>query len=232
MKHPNDLLVVNDLGVDNVIHVSANLMYDLVGAFIRVQEYYESPYDELYRRYFTHEKMIFTYLAQNGGFTYFEDWAGFNVPGDIFLEWYERHEDGPGSLWHRERELIDLVGSSTLYDKKEPFYVIGANINRLDDIKHELAHAWFYLNGEYRTSMTEFVNNRLPVEVTTYLKSYLIDEGYREEVVVDEIQAYLATSPMTYIVEMFEQYDKRIPWNVINSMQKIYQKEYDLHIKM
>lgn len=206
-------------------------MHDLVGAFIRVQEYYESPYDELYRKYFTHEKLIFTYLKQNGGFTYFDDWAGFNVPGDIFLEWYQRHEDGPGSLWHCEYQLVELVGSSALYDKKEPFYVIGANINRPDDVRHELAHAWFYLNDEYEQSMIELVNNYLPEDVISYLETYLIDEGYREDVLVDEIQAYLATSSKSFITEMFEEYDRDIPWDIIKSMQRRYQSEFDSQIK-
>ena len=62
--------------------------YELASTFIRLQEFYESPYKEIKGQYFTLEKYMDRYAKdqEDNKFTYFEDWNGFNVPGNIVLK--------------------------------------------------------------------------------------------------------------------------------------------------
>jgi hypothetical protein len=56
--------------------------FDLSIFFLRVQEYYESPYKQIKGKNFTLLEYMKVYSEdKDNAFTYVQDWSGFNVPG-------------------------------------------------------------------------------------------------------------------------------------------------------
>ena len=77
-----------------------------------------------------------------GNFTYYQDWAGFNVPSTAFQQFYE----GKFNPLEKEKQLLRLFK-----DVRERFYVIGIyDSGAKDSLTHELAHALFFVDDSYR----------------------------------------------------------------------------------
>ena len=62
--------------------------YECASTFMRIQEYYESPHPELRRQILDLESFMDMYAKYNSNFTYCTDWAGFNIPGYIFGDFF------------------------------------------------------------------------------------------------------------------------------------------------
>ena len=76
----------------NIFQVEAESQYDLAMTFIRIQEFYESPFREIRGHDFILEKYMDRYAKEYGNFTYTTDWNGFNVPGDIVRKFFSLNE--------------------------------------------------------------------------------------------------------------------------------------------
>ncbi len=217
---PECTLVVNEV-VEGVLHVKAKTQYELTSTFMRVQEFYESPYKEIRGIYFTHERYmdICAYgnkrsAANEIVFSYLEDWNGFNVPGDVFEKWTKVFK---GHLWEKEKELIECVNETKTTKK---FYVIGTHDEaNKGDIEHELSHAWYYLDSEYRKEQHKNLN-KLSKRAREQIKDYLMGEGYRDTVIDDEAIAYLSTSLMPEIKDIFDKV--RVPWTTVLKFQRTF----------
>lgn len=149
--------------------------YELTSTFLRVQEHYESP--RFHGRVFSLEQYMDWYAAENGNFTYYQDWSGFNVPSTAFRPFYEGKFD---PLGQKEKHLLGLFA-----DLKERFYVIGIYEN--GSLTHELAHALYFIDDAYR----EAVQAEMHKYNTSHLARKIADAGYAEHVVRDEMQAYI-----------------------------------------
>ena len=192
---------------------------------MRVQEFYESPFDSIRGRFFTHEQYMDAHVnnsersgTEEAKFTYLEDWAGFNIPGNVFNKWARMFKK---DLWEKEQALIDLVYGE-LQKKTTKFYVIGTSNDQYASksvIDHELSHAWFYLDPDYKKTMLKLLR-KFPKAAKDQLKVDLKKDGYALEVYNDEMIAYLCTNPMTYTKKMFK--NKAIPWNKILEFQTIF----------
>lgn len=212
-----------------ILHVSAKTQYELASTFLRVQEYYESPYGQIRGQYFTHEKYmdICAYGEKRSAsdeivFSYLEDWNGFNVPGNVFEEWASLFTEH--YLWDKEKKLIELVYEA---QNTPTFYVIGTHDEgHKGDFDHELSHAWYYLSKDYKEKMTKLAN-QLSKTARAQLKDNLMNDGYTAEVVDDEIIAYLTTNSMTETADMFGKV--RIPWTKIYKLQEAFKKYKEKH---
>jgi hypothetical protein len=160
--------------------------YDVTSTFMRLQEYYESPYKYIKGHYFTIEKYMDLYAKENGNFTYNEDWAGFNVPGNIVRDFFELFR---GNLINKEKELYRKI--SFLINSDMKFYLLG--IYEDEDLNHEISHGYYYLDENYKKNMQN-ITDQLDSEVRSFIKKALRKMGYCESVINDEIQAYLSTS--------------------------------------
>lgn len=209
---------------DGVFHVRAETQYDVTSTFMRVQEFYESPFKEIRGRFFTHEKYMdaCAHGKERSGsdkivFSYFEDWVGFNVPGNVFNKWVRLFSKK--GLWKKEQKLVDLIYEK-LEKKTSKFYVIGTySDGDSKTIDHELSHAWYYLDSEYKRTMLSLLR-RFPKAAKQQLRKYLKKDGYTPEVFNDEMIAYLSTNPMTYTSKQFE--DEDIPWDDILEFQETF----------
>lgn len=206
-----------DIIDDFIIHFKAPNQYQLTSAFVRLQEYYESPFVEICEKYFTLEKFMDIYASNNKNvFSYYEDWAGFNIPGNVVNNFKNIFND----LSEKEKFLLKFTKKfeEVDYDK---YYVIGTYSDK--DINHEIAHAFYYSSQEdYKSEMDE-ITNMLPNEILSLIKNELLKTGYNEKVILDEIQAYLATSTYIYLKKEFG-LNKNIIENFVKKYRKIFKK--------
>lgn len=122
------------------------------------------------------------YADRYGAFTYYEDWSGFNVPSNMLEPFYAGKFD---PLSKKEERFLGMFRS-----ERKPFYVIGvANDGSHTDILHELAHALYFTNTEYRNA----VEKEMRAYDTSKMKRKLAKMGYAQNVLHDEVHAYLAT---------------------------------------
>ncbi len=165
--------------------------YELASTFFRLQEFYESPNRAIRKKYFTYEQAIdaYTYLdlkdKKKAKFTYFDDWNGFNVPGDVIDSFYATFEL---NFTDKEFKLINKL-RNTIADN---FYIIGVVEKDKSTMKHEVAHGLYYLNKEYKKEMNKLLK-RMPKGMKKMAKKYLLSIGYCNAVIKDELHAYFST---------------------------------------
>ena len=173
---------------ERIIHLNFRTQYDLTSTFVRLQEFYESPYEEIKGKYFTLETFMDKYAKEFGNYSYNTDWNGFNVPGNVVEEFYKLFG---WNMRSKEAKLKNILQEdiNSIYK----FYVIGTH--GIDDItlSHEIAHALFYLNENYKTEMLNCINNNIYQNEFNKFKKQLLKMGYCDEVLNDEVQAYLST---------------------------------------
>lgn len=185
--------------VDNCILFEFEKQKDLSLSFCRVQEFYESDKPELKGKHFTFEELVKTLMDDIGNIDYFSYWEGFNVPGKVWKAWSQNITDFSIHELRLDTEIISNYGYSDNY------YVIGALVNDKVTIDHEIAHALYYTNTEYRNEINVLISEFLVKQEEQYkkLENVLSEMGYAESVLQDEIHAYLATSKKRELIEDF-----------------------------
>jgi len=204
--HPKVFLV----GIEN--------SYDLAMTFCRVQEFYESPYKEIKNKPFTMMELqrIYSMRRSEGCFTYPIDWAGYNVPSKIINDLYQSH------LVITDINEYDAVFEDIIFhienrlNPDEKYYVIGSDPLSVSTIDHEIAHAFYYLYPSYKKAVDK-ITNKIPAGLFNKFKKHLLNLGYNEKVIKDEIQAYLSADPeqLTEINDTTNNQNK-----IINKMSK------------
>lgn len=154
--------------------------------FLRFQEYYESP--EFRGRVFT-RKTFDAWYKQSKGTNYHEDWCGFNLPSNI-IDDFRSGDFNP--LSPDEQYLLTCCQGLV-----SPFYVIGVpTITSVATIKHELGHALYYMNAQYREAVNEILDQAFALSDRASVEGYLLATGYCAEVLTDEIHAYALTGDL------------------------------------
>jgi hypothetical protein len=185
--------------IKNCLLLEFNTQKELALAFCRVEEYYEGQ-PKVNGKYLTLEQFIDAYMENDGTLNYFSDWEGFNIPGDIFTEWFSQ-DAANKTKW--ELALADEV--SKKLDLTKPFYVIGGVKGDVNVIDHEIAHALYFMNPDYMCEMEELnyeFYKKYRIQFSKMVKS-LKKMGYGENVIRDEIQAYMSTSKKSELVDNF-----------------------------
>ena len=154
---------------------------------IRIEEFYESPFEEIKGKYFTLDRYMDLYAeSKNGVFSYFTDWAGFNIPGPVLLEWLLtfRHD-----LRDKERALLCQV--EPVVKAWSQTYLIALEESRKDVLDHEIAHALYFLNPDYK-NIQDWLIESIPSDIKAKFYNYLQNAGYDKSVFHDEIQAMIS----------------------------------------
>jgi len=165
---------------EKIIHFKFKLKRDLTRTMLRFQEHFESP--KFKDKIFSLEEFKIWYASttDNNKFTYYSDWSGFNFPSYILKPFYDGSFD---PLTADEKSILDILRSET-----GEFYVIGTFKN--EDIKHEMAHAKFYVDPNYRKQVKKVISK---IDTKTMFKA-LKEMGYDKSVLIDEVHAYLLES--------------------------------------
>lgn len=178
---------------NNIFVISVKNKYDLGMLFFRVQEFYES----ISVKFRNKKYCIWDYFKwyahfNNGCFSYPKDYCGYNVPIDVARQCYKKNKiQSP-----YDEIFINILKSIKLKNG----YIIGSDNLKSDIYKHELCHALYYTNSFYRKNMNDITKN-IPKKVLTKFKSNLKKKGYCNNVMLDEIQAYMAVEQNNVITQ-------------------------------
>jgi len=160
---------------------------------MRLQEFYESPYEDIRGQYVSYEKVIDRYAKDTGEFSYFTDWSGFNVPSSAFKDFFKwTHAPSIFPYLSKEYNLWNLVRGKLFEDGldiDDNFYLIATYID--GDILHEVAHGLYFLDDNYKKDMNILIEG---YKDRKNFSASLLDMCYCKDLVDDEIQAYLSTS--------------------------------------
>jgi len=185
--------------IKNCLLLEFKTQKELALAFCRVEEYYEGP-QKYNRKYLTLAEFIDAYMNNDGDLTYFSYWTGFNIPGNVFKEWFDKNATDK-TKW----ELALVTEVAKKLDLTKPFYIIGGKKGDVNVIDHEIAHALYYMDESYKAEMDEmnydfYKNHRM--QYSKMIK-VLKKMGYGDNVLKDEVQAYMSTSKKKELVEVF-----------------------------
>jgi hypothetical protein len=189
----------------NSVWIKADSQNELGLTFMRFQEYYESANPQFRNNIFTLGQLRHWYSETYGANDYHVSWIGFNFPSKVLVPFKQGLFD---PLTNEEENLLDL-----LKYRNDNFYIIGAQSN--DTLRHELAHALYSHNSEYKKQIDKFINKNKH-KLIKVLK-HLEQKGYTKDVLYDELQAYITDNNDSNIINL------TCP-SVISGINKVYNK--------
>lgn len=171
----------------NVIALVVPDNYDRAMLFCRVQEFYESPNINFRNKKFSIWDYFEWYSKNNAGcFSYVKDFVGFNLPLIVAKKCYEMNEtETPYDI--EMKRIVD-----ELFVPGERKYLIGVDSLKNSTFDHELCHALYYTDIEYKVEMDEITASISKSNLQKFKKNFK-SMGYCSSVLKDEIQAYMAT---------------------------------------
>jgi hypothetical protein len=173
--------------------------------FCRAQEFYESCFKQIRGKKFTMIEFMRLYTKHNKEvlFTYPEDWEGFNIPGKVLTDHFRLGIDDPNTydklmndLYHRAKRI---VGS-------DHFYFIGSSGECTETLDHELCHAFYYLDKNYKKKVNIILKSLVPSAKDKITKR-LLSLGYCKKVLLDELNAYLTIDSKEILELKFNKFE-------------------------
>lgn len=178
--------------------------FDRAMTFLRCQEYYESSSPKFKGKDFDIWEYLRWYSTERSSirnsFTYASDWAGFNVPIKVIVECMDKQKTQTTPYDEFMDEVLHQIFNK--YEASEnDTYLIGVDsINNLY-FEHEMSHAMWYTNPEYKKEMTRIVKEGFGPELITEASDKLSKMGYAKKVHMDEIVAYSSTGDIARLIK-------------------------------
>ena len=171
-------------------------LYELTMLFCKHQEFYESHFDDIRGKNFTLEYYMNKYRLNNKErvFTYPKDWIGFNIPSNSLensLETFYLNSN----LNDYDKILSSHLSSMLGKHVPPKYYVIGVkSIDDISTLNHELCHALYYTNEEFKKNSIELVE-QIDTKNLKSICDTIISIGYSDnkDLLYDEINAYFST---------------------------------------
>lgn len=195
--------------------------YDRAMLFCRVQEFYESDSDLYREQDFSIWDYMKWYSAKNKGvFTYTKDWEGFNVPFKVALNCYIGNDENTPY----DKVMEKILDKILLSYEPVNAYIIGTKTEKGQTFKHEICHALYYSNSEYKLLADEITKS---IDWQDYLifEDNLLSLCYTASVINDEIQAYMMTN---YKAKYFS---KGVDINILNELHNKYKEQLNKFLK-
>jgi len=193
----NDKVRIKEI-YPHIYHIEFKSQYDLAMHFIRFQEYYESP--KFHQQIFTLVDYMEWYVEEYNknkyvqAFTYPIDWGGFNVPSRCLLPFIAEPCPIP-DLNKYDIFMLNVIKILKNKENEQDFYLIGTewtDDTDNDTLNHELSHAWYTVDMDYRQKMDSLLND-IPTEILVKARNHLMNNNYHNSTIDDEIIAYSAT---------------------------------------
>ncbi len=182
----------------------------MIDAFMRAREYFESSEFKGQRIELREFKAWYAEELGKGSFSYFDDWAAFNMPAQAFDQFERKHK----SLFMSERHLHSLAVSLP----KDAYIIATSKTCGHQDeyLRHELAHALYAKNKEYRRKVNRVLKriNRKPIF------KWLADQKYHSDRFWDEAHSYLLDGAQSLKREL--KIDPKGYRRAIKQLQKIF----------
>ena len=184
--------------------------------FMRFQEYGEGIPKIRDKNPVPEGDVLYHYYRKFGTIYYTAGYAGFNIRGDLFNEWLGKRGDIPFSTL--EKQLVDEVDAEFEYQNSNQFFIIAYMKGDKVTKKHELLHALYYLNAEYREKVNAILDKVSTKRAKRYLQTmdYTFGGKHGDWILYDEIQAYVLSDDP----EVF-----KLPEKTLDKLKKL-KKEY------
>ena len=159
--------------------------------FMRVQEFYESQNPKFFQNDYQIADFIKWYkedFKKSKYFTYGTDWGGFNIPSEAINTCLKGLKEDPNDYDKMLMAIVDTIKK----DEDGRFYLIGTDLSDGGLLDHEMAHGLYYTNLDYRKQIDSIITRMTP-SMHKKVADSLLDMGYNQRVIDDEIQAYIAT---------------------------------------
>jgi len=215
---------------EGVYMLSFTQHIDLCYAFMRYQEFYESTNPHFYGKTFTWAEYIRWYTLTNKkegsnphAFYYASDWSGFNHPLEVIGKVHDLGIPDPNHYDDIMYGIYKLI--MTECDKA---YLIGAAPGTSTE-KHEMTHALYYLNSEYKNRVfgTIHTRNKNRTKLIDDMSDILFKMGYATSSIVDEINAFTTTGDMKF----FDKLNKQAYASLKKELITLHKKYYPEFIK-
>lgn len=210
---------------------------DLCYAFMRYQEFYESTNPLFQGKAFTWAEYIRWYTLSTNkksdnkvAFYYCSDWAGFNTPVEVIGKVHDLGIPDPNHYDDIMHGIYKLI--TTECDKA---YLIGATPGTATE-KHELTHALYYLNSEYKNKVLNVIQKshgfqsqamKEREKLVTGMSKILHDVGYAESSIIDEINAFVTTGDH----DLFKKLDKNAYASLKKGLIALHKRYYPTFVK-
>ena len=205
----------------NVFAVIVPNDYDRAMLFCRVQEFYESDSNLFKDQDFSIWEYMRWYSAKNiGVFTYPKDWTGFNIPFKVALNCMVGNKE----LSPYDKVMEDIIDEILLTDNPVNAYIIGTKTDKGLTFRHEMAHALYYTNKDYKYIADKLIST-IPLKYYNIMVINLLNLGYDKSVIDDEIQAYMSTNFKA------KYFNNGIKIQDLNELHKKYKQELNYFLK-
>lgn len=196
--------------------------YDRAMLFCRVQEFYESDSELFKEQDFSIWDYMKWYSAKNKGvFTYTKDWDGFNIPFKVVLNCMVGNKEATPY----DKVMEDIIDQILLTENPADAYIIGVKSDKSQTFKHELCHALYHTNISYKTKADNITNDEMNVSIYDALYYNLIEIGYDESVINDEIQAYMMTNYKS------KYFSKGVPMDWLTIIHNEYKQQLNKYLR-
>jgi len=172
--------------------------YDLAMHFLRVQEFYESENPEFRGKHFTIVEYMDWYRKKENKdtFRYPIDWDGFNISDNTMSLLYIADKEAIPDF-NKYDEAMETLHHFLNSVSNFNYYLIGTLKENKNVIRHEMAHALYYLDQHYRKGVSQilFEFKAEHPEEFDLIQENIVDLGYPndEQLILDEMQAYMAS---------------------------------------
>jgi hypothetical protein len=129
-------------------------------------------------------------------FTYTFDWGGFNIPLKTASDCYDKLREHETPYDEVMESIITTIELKMFYKKNTRnwnAYIIGTDSTESDTFEHEVCHGLYATNKDYKKLVDEVTLTISTKDYQTF-RNNLIEMGYTDKVIEDEIQAYLTTN--------------------------------------
>ncbi len=184
---------------DRIIHIEFETIKEMTLTMFRFSEFSEGK-KGIKGKKFTPDEFIDLYSDDEGNINYFAYWDGFNISISVIREFELLFP--VGEISKRERRIIKALG-----DLKDGYLITTLKDDEIT-LKHELAHALWYENVEYRNECTEVIS-LIPKTVYKKFSDCLKAVDYIDEIVDTEINSYLVAYNNKDMLEIFPNIDFR-----------------------
>jgi hypothetical protein len=183
-----------------VLHLEFNSRLGLNLTMCRMQEYFESPYDEVRCRNISLIEFIQYYAKEDGTMDYWSYWEGINIPKKYVDEFFMAHK------FAASLNVLELSVEKR-WEDTDYQYLIATEVNSPPSVlDHELAHARYALDPVYKEAARKFILGMGTTVLNKLFESLTANERYMTdgEHLIDEVQAYLISSDVKELAETFE----------------------------
>jgi hypothetical protein len=203
---------MNILSYTPILHLEFDTQAELGLSMCRIQEFYESSNPELKGKRFSWHKFIEEHVDDQGRMSYFQDWSGFNFPVDAVWRFNQLKL---ADLSPAEQRIIHFVEYHPVK------YIIGNVVGDIETAQHELVHAYYAINSEYRAKVNNLIRDHITNSISLYKQFVDAFEvmGYSDHVYNDEINAFVSCN------EAAETLWVAVPDDVINKFVTL-RKQY------